>query len=226
MKHLIALAALGLMSALSVKSAEITITNLPYTITAPGVYILKSNLTFTGAGAAISTLDARFSSGGIPGPVVIDLKGFTIIGTPNVVNIGVSIPNNTYPITVRNGKFTGFQTGIRAYGVYIVKNITVENAVFDLDPTSPTTYQFVGTGVAFLGAENSTISNCKFYHAQYGIQDTGPIGGNAYSDDYFDGSCLVSLQVEPLVPFPITVHGILLPVTINRCRFAPVPANF
>jgi IS6 family transposase len=73
--HMIRKGPFGLiMSALSAQSADIQITSLPFSITAPGSYVLTSNLTYTGGGPAI-TINLSAS-----GPVVLDLKGYYVNG--------------------------------------------------------------------------------------------------------------------------------------------------
>jgi hypothetical protein len=69
------IAAFGLLSALSAQSANIKISSLPFAITAPGNYVLAGNLTSPSASNAI-TIEAS-----VIGPVVVDLKGFTLTGT-------------------------------------------------------------------------------------------------------------------------------------------------
>jgi parallel beta-helix repeat protein len=87
------------------KSANITISSLPFTITGPGTYALTRNLSFTAGGAnpAINII------GPIEGPVVVDLKGFTItgdVGTNYNACIAISGSSGLYPITIRNGTIT------------------------------------------------------------------------------------------------------------------------
>jgi hypothetical protein len=98
------------------KSTSIKISSLPFRIATPGTYVLTGNLTFSGTssnpggGINIST--------GVAGPVVVDLKGFTISGpgggyaiTIGVISYGSS---NVYPITIRNGTIANSQFGIVA----------------------------------------------------------------------------------------------------------------
>jgi hypothetical protein len=58
----------------AVKKASIPITQLPYNITAPGTYVLTGNMSYISG----SSFGAISIIGPITGPVVVDLKGFTI----------------------------------------------------------------------------------------------------------------------------------------------------
>jgi hypothetical protein len=95
----------------------VPITYLAFTITTAGTYVLKSNLTYpsTTAGPAISV------SGVITGPVIIDLKGFTLTGSGNFSSgpaaIAITALNqypNDFPITVQNGPVTLCVLGLNA----------------------------------------------------------------------------------------------------------------
>jgi hypothetical protein len=218
MKHPIAVAALAILSALPAHAAEITITYLPYTITAPGTYVLKSNLSYPGPTefnvAAISIQASE-------GPVVLDMKGFTITGLQSNLNdtTGIAIFDAPNPLIIRNGSLVNFQNGISAYSFQEepTGGITIDKMIFNLDPATPGAYGEVG--VILSAVRNSTISNCSFSNGSYGIIDNGSPGGNAYSDDYFAISITEALLVEPFNA-SYTAHGERLPIRINRCSFA------
>jgi hypothetical protein len=76
LKSPLPMAAFGLLSVLSAQAVTIKISSLPFAITAPGTYVLTGNLTSPSASDAI-TIDAS-----VTGPVVVDLKGFTLTGIP------------------------------------------------------------------------------------------------------------------------------------------------
>ena len=85
-------AAFGLiMSALSAQSANIQITSLPFTIGAPGTYVLTGNLSFTAPTPpnASTYYAAILVPTSLPGPVILDLKGFTL--TSNGANVTASV---------------------------------------------------------------------------------------------------------------------------------------
>jgi hypothetical protein len=101
-------AAFGLiMSAIAAQAANIQITSipsLPYTIAAPGTYVLTKNLSYPAqTGFAINILTT------LAGPVVLDFQGHTITGggagnQSFAVEIGgeSEYAKNAYPITIRN----------------------------------------------------------------------------------------------------------------------------
>jgi hypothetical protein len=70
-------AAFGLtMSALSAQAANVIISPLPFTITAPGTYVLTGDLACPPASG--SHREAVNIPSTLQGPVDLDLKGFTI----------------------------------------------------------------------------------------------------------------------------------------------------
>lgn len=102
----------------------IIIESTPYTITAPGVYHLASDLTHAGKDHAI-TVEAP--------NVTIDLAGFTLTG-PGPESGPSGIINNTSPnLHVRNGTITGFTFGVTspARGTQ-VSNITATGCGFGI----------------------------------------------------------------------------------------------
>jgi hypothetical protein len=113
-------AAFGLiMSALSALSANIPISYLPFAITAPGTYVLTGSLTFSSppSGDAVAAITVSTS---ISGPVIVDLKGFTLTGSAgNTLGVGIGTfagtnAPNTNPITIRNGTIKNFGFGVWA----------------------------------------------------------------------------------------------------------------
>jgi hypothetical protein len=175
---------------LSAHAANIPISTLPFTITAPGTYVLTGDLTSSSAGNAISV------GMGIQGPVIVDLKGFKITG-PGEDSIGVSIgfnvpgsatDTNPFPITVRNGTISNFGFGVLAEHKNSPSDITVQKIVFNTSENSENN----GAGVFFYLVHSSTISNCTFNGGAYGIQDSLSGGGNSYNNDTFidTGTCL------------------------------------
>ena len=87
--------------------AATVIGSLPYVITTPGVYELKSNLTANGT-VGITVQAAN---------VVINLNGFTLAqgqtGSGNQ-NDGIDISADN--VTVRNGTISGFNSGVSLTG--------------------------------------------------------------------------------------------------------------
>jgi hypothetical protein len=77
----------------------ILISSLPFTITAPGTYVLTGNLTSSDSTNAAAI---RIPTN-IPGPVTVDLNGFTLTGggVPALELASVTLPELTYPIPSR-----------------------------------------------------------------------------------------------------------------------------
>src|SRR6266550_2074672 len=84
MKRSIIMAVLGLCATHS-ESATI-ITALPYTVTALGTYVLNANLTLPDPNGVAVLVDTA-----VKGPVVVDLRGFTLTGTSGGNSIGVAV---------------------------------------------------------------------------------------------------------------------------------------
>jgi hypothetical protein len=133
------------MSALSAPAADIQMTSLPFNITAPGTYVLTGDLSFAlGNGQA-----AIYVTTPVPGPVTIDLKGFTITGSGggysvSGILVGYYGAYNAYPVTVRNGMIKNFGNGV---WIYIQTDVTVKNVAFYDD----------GYGVSLFQSSSSTI---------------------------------------------------------------------
>jgi hypothetical protein len=202
-----------LVQAQSPQSSIVRISSLPFSISVPGTYVLKENLTYTpGASpAAITIFTAHLG-----GPVIVDLKGFTITG-PVGFGYGILIGENkiftTDPIIVRNGTIHNFQ-----YGVWAANqgDVTINKLSFCLSPSLGT---FV-TGVDFESVDSSAINNCTFNvnspinGTTYGIEDHTSAGGNSYHNNSFSN-----------VEFPVLVEG-RNPGTLrlDHCTFA-TPTN-
>jgi hypothetical protein len=197
----------------SPSSTSIKISALPFNITAPGTYVLTANLasplTTYGLGAInISTP--------IAGPVVLDLKGFTLTGN-GVYSTGVSIGyndtfGNTAPITIRNGTLTNFGYGVNVFsqGKY-TSDITVNNIVFN---PSLVVLGNGGCGVRFDGVNSSNVNNCIFNGAYQAVLDQGSLGGNSYNNDTFNG-----------VGYALVLGEGQGSAVLNHCQFSAPPAN-
>jgi hypothetical protein len=235
-KSILLMAALGLiMSALSAqtgytqsvttqtsKSASIQIKALPFNITTPGTYVLTGNLTSSllrsGTGPSLGAINISTT---VAGPVVVDLKGFTITGPGSnsfAVTIGaLTTEGNTYPITIKNGTISNFEYGVTAVGTptnqnnYFLSDIIVNNIVFDVTSTGTA----VGYGINFVYVNSSTVSNCTFNGATYGIADYGSSTGNSYNGITFLNT-----------PYPFIVWRALnSPFALDRCQFSAPPAQ-
>lgn len=212
-----------IMIALSAQAANITIPSLPFTISAPGTYVLAANMSFTSqqngnAQGAISI------PANLPGPVIVDLKGFTITGNGGT-SVGVTIGgaftgpqvSNAFPITVRNGSLKNFDAGVwaqTAQGTFL-SDIEINNLTISCTVPAPNG----NTACVEFGdyVNSSTVKNCTFSDAIYGIRDILSNGGNRYTNITFDISVDVRLELGP------NGNG-LSTVILDDCRFE-APAN-
>jgi hypothetical protein len=96
-------ATLLLLSA--VGRTQTTINSVPYTISAPGSYILGADSQTAGAGIKIEADD-----------VTLDLNGHSLYGGSDSVFPGTAIYSNDHRnITVKNGKIRDFEVGVGLY---------------------------------------------------------------------------------------------------------------
>ena len=96
------------VSTLAAKSAKFQISSLPFNITAPGTYVLTGDLS-----SSVPGVPAIRISTALTGPVVLDLKGFTITANSSpggsLISLGFQqTTTNTFPITIKNGTLTTF----------------------------------------------------------------------------------------------------------------------
>jgi hypothetical protein len=214
-KQLLLTAALGLiMSALTVhthaqaltaqavKATSTPIPFLPFSITAPGTYVLTTSpAVFTNIGIAAITINVT-----VPGPVVLDLGGYTLSGITNGTGVTIqraqSLPNIS-SITVRNGTIQGF-----AYGVVVGVLSPSYSSQIHIEHLTLKNIQFNQTN-------NSTISDCTFIGGgDWGIQDQASKGGNVYSNDYFDGT-----QISPIQVTTLGTYNPVIPLLLEHCQF-------
>jgi hypothetical protein len=168
-----ALALLSVLSAQAATSPTITITYLPYTISTAGTYVLKSNLQYPGSGP--SRTPAITIAGPFTGPVVLDLKGFTISGPGSYIGYayGIGVSGNNPGVTIQNGILTGFDTAVNAGST---SNLTVKNVTFRGDWVS----------VFFQYVDSSFVKNCDFY-GPAGDTTSGIIDRYSSKNNYYSG---------------------------------------
>jgi hypothetical protein len=199
---------------------------LPFTISSPGTYVLKSDLTYSGNGNNFNQ-GAIIINAASGGTVILELKGFTITNAGNndpttggSFTSGISIqsfPGGTPPVvTIRNGTITNFATGIYDVGA---SDITINRVVFNQN----------NQGVSLQSVANATVNNCQFNGKNAtgggipsaGIYDVSSPGGNAFHNNTFNNlvSALSIGMLYPLNPGdPINTT-----LTIDGCRIAPPP---
>ena len=165
-----------------VPGGNIPITYLPFNISTPGTYVLKSNMTYNNWNPIGPVVTPPITvSGVLTGPIVIDFKGFTITGTHNDVGIEAvritsasSYPNN-FPVTVQNGTVYLFVGGVSAKST---GNVTVKNM----------TISACGWGISFTDVFNSTVKNVDIVGPapeSEGIYDKSTGAGNTYDSVTF-----------------------------------------
>jgi hypothetical protein len=180
-------AAFGLTtSALPAQSADVIISAVPFTITAPGTYVLAGNLICPASPTGAINIPSN-----LQGPVDVNLKGFTITG-PGGSTTGVSIvgqSTNTYPITVENGTLNSFGVGVDAESLgplhKHMHDITIKKIV--VTPTATSVYLY-STGFLFYEVSSSVVKNCTVNGGLYGIVDIPDEGSNSYSNDEMVGT--------------------------------------
>jgi hypothetical protein len=192
------------------KTSTIPISYLPFTITAPGTYVLTRNLTFNSFTDTAITISA--------GSVILDLKGYTILNTYQAppasggASTGVEILHGptTNNVTVRNGTIKNFYNGVNSvnltatYYLYI-SNVQINQMVF--------TSTFLSKGVVFQETNSSSVTNCTF--VQSNIVDYQSQGGNRYSNDSLLACSMgFSNDSDPNNPASI-------PLLLDNCLVAP-----
>jgi hypothetical protein len=217
-------AAACLLIPLAAQSANIKISSLPFAVTAPGTYVVTGNLTFSSPpdpnGNAVAAITV---STALSGPVVVDLKGFTLTGSAgDAVGVGIggfgffaNTPvSNTYPITIRNGTLRNFSFGVWAESNTNLSNIIVNNLSFFVSQPPGGN----GTGVIFDEVSSSTVNNCIFHGGSTGIQDSRSEGGNSYNNDTFAG-------MNPLSILAGWSNGGPINLILNHYQFDAPPAK-
>jgi hypothetical protein len=131
---------------------------------------LTGNLDASAGGINISTA--------LAGPVIVDLKGFTILGNHSnhtAINIGEPLTPgiaNTFPITLRNGTIQFSPQGLIASAFpAFISNLTIYNI------------DFINSNVSWGQVNSSLVSHCTFNGSEFADGDS--VGGNRYIDDNF-----------------------------------------
>jgi hypothetical protein len=208
------------------KSPSIKISALPFNITAPGTYVLTSNLTSPITSYGVGAINI---SPAIAGSVVVDLGGFTLTGPgpwqSGGITIGVTIgviggTPNTYPIRVRHGTIQNFGIAVQTQAA---SNITINSVVFNL----PTTSDAIGiAGVMLNNTDSSIVNNCTFNlngatnGVTYGITDYLSTGGNSYNNNTF-----VNLYSDLVVCAGNNNQPAVSRLVLANCQFGAPPAQ-
>jgi nitrous oxidase accessory protein NosD len=203
---------------------QIIISSVPYTITAPGTYVLGSNLTYSSAaGAAITILSSN---------VTLDLAGHYLYfpGTPTS-NVGVYV-HNAGNVIIQNGIIAVFTYGVyfdRTGGTALnsgnivqnlrLTNITVGVVLFTVAGSIVRNNQIAsltagsGTGIYISGSGGNLVSGNVISGFSEGVFSNG----NNYSLENIISNCTDGFSCLPPTNTDLT------PRSIARCRLPVVP---
>jgi hypothetical protein len=172
-KFFLPVAALAILSALSAHAAEFPtstpITSIPVTITKPGNYYFVANMYVTNGATAI-TVNA-------PGPVTIDMRGFSLTGAiPGSGPFGVSgggVHIESSNVEILNGTIVGGFNGVAAYSTTsqpspYLSGIVLEKLTFK---------QQASNSLNFFNINNSLVKDCDFTQGEDGIGEGGAVDG-------------------------------------------------
>lgn len=161
------------------------ISTLPLVITKPGHYYLVGNVFFNMPTTTSPTTAITVNA---PGPVVIDMRGFTLEGQTryhfpekDYFPTGILIQSNN--VTVINGTIEGFWNGVIASGIVGTWNGSVYVPTIFLTGIDLEGLTFSGTdndGSAFDYVNNSIVRNCLYVDNYAGVNDSGSTAGNTY----------------------------------------------
>jgi hypothetical protein len=174
-------------------------------------------MTFTNP-ALTDTASAITVATNLAGPVIIDLKGHSLIGSGGFgIGIGIGVfagtsgsGSNTQPITIRNGTISHFGFGVWAQNNLPLTDINVNHIAFSLSQTPA----FNGVGVLFTQCQLSSVVNCTFADSESGIADGQSVGGNFYANDTFSN---VHVCIK------VSADNAFAPTVLNRCNFDSPP---
>ena len=193
----ISIAALLLLTA--VAHTQTVINSIPYTITAPGNYVLGASLTFSPLTGNAITVNAH--------NVTIDLNGHYLYNPAFGTNTAFAIySDNKGNITVRNGQIIGFYVGVYLNNTtagtlnagHLVESVRLTNCGYGIFLATGTTSVFqnnqIGTtltggneGIGFSGGGGSRVVGNVISGYSNGADG---IRCNSGSGDYIEGNTL------------------------------------
>jgi hypothetical protein len=186
--------------------AQIPITYLPYTISAPGTYVLKTDLVAPPNGYGILITQPL-------GGTVLDLKGHTIYCSGDS-SYGIIAKMNggtgyVETVTIQNGTLSVSAYGLEVTNTTKNSSLVVQNMTF-LNNSSN------ANDVQLWAANGALLKNCKFVGAgQTGILDANSLFGNSYTNMSFDGKLNVNISEEGSSPLMMNVIGNQYPLNIT-----------
>jgi hypothetical protein len=175
------------------------ISTVPLVITKPGHYYFVADLYFkmptTTSPSTAITVNAT-------GPVVIDMRGFTLNGadridfpTAGYITIdptGILIQSSN--VTVMNGEVYGFWNGLMASGssTAYLTGINLEGIEFFLSGNDGSEFNYVN---------NSIVKNCHYIYNYAGTSDGFTQTGNSYINDRVQDSDNPQWAFRVVAPF-------------------------
>ena len=196
-----AMAAIGCVAvslcAVAAMQAQTVISSLPYTITAPGNYVLSGNLSSTQTYGNLIEIDAS--------AVTLDLQNYRISGPANTIDQSTcciySYGNSN--VTVRNGTIVNCAFGIVFQGDPASTN---DNVNEQIDNVRVANCNIIGIDLEY--APSSRVTNCQLAQigapnssATIGINVNGPavtIQGNSISNiSGTGGTATYCIYVDP-----------------------------
>jgi hypothetical protein len=177
----------ALLSAISAHAGWVPIPALPAVITKPGEYYFVGNMFYnnqaqvqsTAAAAAAITINAP------GGPVVIDMRGFTLTGLEYNATFSIGYLIQSNDVMIQNGKIDGFLEQITNNTEEYPTPVTPVSEIYLLNLF----FTLCGEqALSFYNVNSSTIRNCTFTMDNAGftgepgsvIVDVGSATGNSY----------------------------------------------
>jgi hypothetical protein len=198
--HSICVSAAAVLLLTAVGHTQTVINSIPYTISAPGNYVLGASLTQPGTTGTAITVNAH--------NVTIDLNGHYLYNPNFAANSAFAIySNNKGNITVKNGQIIGFYVGVYldnpSSGPYnsghLVESVRLTNCTFAIFQTNGTGSVFQANqisttvagndGIGFSGGSGNRVNGnvASGYSSAFGISSSG---GN-----YIEGNTLSNCSV-------------------------------
>jgi hypothetical protein len=181
------------------QAATTTITALPFNISAPGTYVLATDLTvpsLSSGAVAITIYQSNFTP---TGTIILDLGGHTIHGGAFT---GMRVSSTNY-ITIMNGTLDGFSDGIDVVmGGGTFAHLLIDNITFKSTKNNT-------SGITMSKTNGAVVSRCNFIGPMYcGVSDHYSTVGSTFINLNFDGNQTTNIQEggNDGLPYPQTVN--------------------
>jgi hypothetical protein len=195
---LLFLALLVSFTAASSQAATTTITALPFNISAPGTYVLATDLTVTSPSSGTVAINISIPSFLPTGNIILDLGGHTIHGGAFT---GMRVSSTGY-ITIMNGTLDGFLDGIDvSMGGGSFSHLLIDNITFK-------STKYTNFGITMSKTNGAVVSRCNFIGPMScGVSDRYSTVGSTFINLNFDGNQTTNIQEGGMdgLPYPQTV---------------------